>query len=182
MQQGSRFDRCNWLGCHASCVDEIELCDYHFRFIGQTFMDKRSIFGAAALTARREERGAAAALKPPPPDPDDWSRSRSVIYYMRTPDQRHIKIGYTIHLPDRMSQLRVSRDALLAVEPGWKETERERHAQFAEERQGKGRREDFNPSRRLLAHIDVARSKFGEPFAYAKRRAISAGPQPVPAA
>lgn len=174
MYEGSRFDRCRWRGCQAECVDEIELCWYHFRLAGQTFIEKRSAFGAAALAERRAAREAAErdAVKI---DPNDWPRRRSVVYYVRLGDR--VKIGYTIHLRERVSQFRVERDALLAVEPGWREKEAERHAQFAAERQG--RRGEFNPSRRLLAHIDVVRSKYGEPWEYAARRVQAAGPQPL---
>lgn len=179
MREGSRFDRCRWRGCEAECVDEIELCWYHFRLAGETFFDKRSAFGSAALAERHAAREAEAAARAaarvePVMTREDWWRERSVVYYVRIHD--HVKIGYTIHLRERISALRVARDTVLAVEPGWREREAERHTQFAAERQGK--REDFNPSRRLLAHIDIVRSKFGEPWGYAERRVTAAGPEP----
>lgn len=176
MSDYSRFDRCRWAGCRAECVDEIELCWYHFDLAGRTFIEKRSIFGAAALAETRErlgrEREERAATMPAP---DEWPRKRSVVYYVRIHD--HIKIGYTTLLKERVGQLRVGRDALLAVEPGWREREAERHTQFAEERIGK--REDFNPSRRLLTFIDALKHQYGEPYAYADRRVKAAGPQPI---
>lgn len=178
MRTGSRFDRCNWLGCHTECVDEIELCWYHFRLIGETFIEKRSVFGSAHLAERRQQREAERAARSEGPSRDEWHASRSVVYYVRI--GQYVKIGYTIDLRARMSGLRVDRDALLAVEPGWRETEAQRHAQFDAERQG--RRENFNPSRRLLAHVDVVRAKYGEPWAYTDRRVTAAGPQPVPMA
>ena len=171
MHEGSRFDRCRWRGCQTECVDEIELCSYHFRLAGETFVEKRSIWGAGALAERRAEREAVEATRPPALSKDDWSRSRSVVYYVRTGD--HVKIGYTIHLRERISSLRVDRAALLAVEPGWREVEASRHELFTVERQG--RRENFNPSRRLMAHIDVVRSKYGDPWEFAKRRVAAAG-------
>lgn len=178
MYEGSRFDRCRWRGCQAECVDEIELCWYHFRLAGEAFIESRSIFGSAALAERKAEREAAeAARRAALPDPDEWRRKRSVVYYVRIVD--HVKIGYTIHLPSRIHSLRVDRSAVLAVEPGWREIEAERHATFAAERVSK--RENFNPSRRLLAHIDLVRSKYGEPFEYASRRVTLAGPEPVAA-
>lgn len=175
MQERSRFDRCNWRGCQASCVDEIELCWYHFRLAGETFIEKRSIFGAAALTERRKVREQEAADRVPQMSREDWWKTRSVVYYVRIND--HVKVGYTVNLRERVNSLRVDRSALLAVEPGWRETEHDRHEQFAAERQG--RREDFNPSRRLLGHIDVVRAKYGEPWAYTQRRVKAAGPEPV---
>lgn len=178
MPEGSRFDRCSWHRCQTSCVDEIELCAYHFRLAGETFIEKRSIFGAAAMTERRERRereAAERAASMPVADPDAWSRRRSVVYYVRVGD--HVKIGYTTHLRSRVCALRVDKDAVLAVEPGWKSREAKRHAQFAAERQG--RRENFNPSPRLLKHIEAIRSQFGEPYGYAQRRIDAAGPKPV---
>ena len=178
MSEFSRFDRCRWHGCDASCEDVIEMCWYHFRLVGETFIEKRSVFGAQALAARRAEREAERAVTlASQSDPDDWRRSRSVVYYVRIGD--HVKIGYTIHLTTRMSTLRVGKDALLAVEPGWREGEAERHKMFAAERQG--RREDFNPSRRLLGHVSAMRAKYGEPYGYAARRQEAAGTPPLTA-
>lgn len=73
-----------------------------------------------------------------------------LVYYVQIGDS--IKIGYTTRLRTRLSDLRVSATALLAFEPGPPELERERHRDFASDRIG--RREDFHPSRALLAHID----------------------------
>lgn len=81
------------------------------------------------------------------------------VYYVRSGD--HVKIGFTAMLKVRLQQLRLDEDALLAAEPGGREVERQRHIEFANERVG--RREDFNPSRRLLAHIDKLREIHGEP-------------------
>lgn len=172
----SRREQCRWHQCFTARVDEIELCNYHFDLIGRTYIDKRSIFGSAWLASRRPEREARRAeWVAIEQTKDDWSRSRSVVYYVRL--DRHVKIGYTVNLTPRISSLRVDRDAVMAVEPGWREVEAERHQQFAEERVGK--REDFNPSRRLLAHIDVVRSKYGDPLEFAARRVTAAGMQPI---
>lgn len=176
MKYGSRFDRCRWAGCKTECVDEIELCGYHFALAGKTYIEARSVFGAAAMAERRQQREAEEVIKRESTRTvDDWAQDRSVVYYMRIGD--HVKIGYTTLLPDRVRQLRLNPDAVLAVEPGWKEREAERHRQFAHERVS--RREDFNPSRRLLLHIDATRSKYGEPYGYAKRRVDMAGPRPL---
>lgn len=176
MSEYSRFDRCRWYGCDAECVDEIELCWYHFDLAGRTFIETRSIFGAAALTARRERmERRQAEIAANSPSPDEWPRKRSVVYYVRIGD--HVKIGYTTILPARIGQLRVDRDALMAVEAGWRDKEAERHAQFADERVG--RREDFNPSRRLLTFIDALRHQHGDPWEYAARRVKAAGPRPL---
>lgn len=101
-------------------------------------------------------------------DPDAEAREKrrseayaaqSVVYYVRIGD--HVKIGTTTNLHQRLNSLRIDHDALLATEPGSYELERRRHLEFADERVG--RREDFNPSRRLLAHIDAVRANNGQP-------------------
>jgi hypothetical protein len=84
---------------------------------------------------------------------------QSQVYYVRIGD--HVKIGFTVNLRQRLVALRVSPSALMATEPGGRQMERERHLQFAAERVG--RREDFNPSRRLLAHIETIKAEHGEP-------------------
>lgn len=152
------------------------MCWYHFRLAGETFIEKRSVFGAAALASKvKADEPAKQVARDALADRDAWCRNRSVVYYVRLAD--HVKIGYTTNLRERVSQLRVGREALLAVEPGWREVEAQRHAMFAAERQGK--REDFNPSRRLLLHIDATHSKYGDPWDYMSRRVKAAGPQPV---
>ena len=180
MREGSRFDRCHWFGCRASCVDEIELCWYHFDLVGRTFIDKRSVFGADYLALHRAEKEARwkaerEARIADQQDPETWAANCSVVYYIRIDD--HVKIGYSIHLRERAREMRViDPTALLAVEPGGREVERERHRQFAAERIG--RLEHFNPSRRLLAHIDVIRAKHGEPWSFTERRVEAAGARP----
>lgn len=80
------------------------------------------------------------------------------VYYVRIAD--HIKIGYSTRLRQRLRDLRVDPDALMAAEPGGRDLERRRHLEFAEERIG--RREDFHPSGRLLAHIEAVRAEHGD--------------------
>lgn len=173
MFEGSRFDRCRWRKCEAECVDEIQLCWYHFRLIGETFMEKRSLFGSVAVAQHQLIREQEAASRPPAQPHEDWLRSRSVVYYVRIND--YVKIGYTAYLRDRVGSLRVAFNSLLAVEPGARHVESQRHEQFASERQG--RRENFNPSRRLLTHVEAMRVKHGEPWSYSKRRVVLAGPE-----
>lgn len=84
---------------------------------------------------------------------------QSQVYYVRIGD--HVKIGYTTNVRQRMNQLRVDVADVLATEPGGVELEKARHEQFDAERVG--RREEFNPSRRLLAHIDAIKAQHGEP-------------------
>lgn len=167
---------CRWPGCRVEPIDtQLPLCERHFTYIGERFMDERSVLGSkyvrAAQPALEERRE---AVRERAQRVADTQADRSVVYYVRIGD--HVKIGYTCRLPQRLSALRVDRDALLAVEPGSRDEEAKRHEQFTAERQG--RRENFNPSRRLLAHVDVVRSRFGEPWAYAERRASEGWPLP----
>lgn len=84
---------------------------------------------------------------------DEHRESGSVVYYVRLGN--HVKIGTTRNLPARLASLYVDHDPelLLAVEPGDAHVETQRHVQFAAERAYRNR-ELFNPSRRLLAHIE----------------------------
>lgn len=84
---------------------------------------------------------------------------QSQVYYVRIGD--HVKIGFTVCIQERMASLRVDVEAVMATEPGGRELEAERHRQFAAERQGK--RENFNPSPRLLAHIQQVLADNGPP-------------------
>lgn len=68
-----------------------------------------------------------------------------------------VKIGYTKFILNRMASFRASLSALLATEPGGREVEKRRHAQFAQERIG--RREDFRLTPRLQSHIESMRVK-----------------------
>lgn len=86
-------------------------------------------------------------------------KDQTQVYYVRIGDR--VKIGYTVNMKQRMVALRVPIDNVLATEPGGRETELQRHAMFKEERHG--RLEEFNPSRRLLAHIDTVKAEHGEP-------------------
>lgn len=73
------------------------------------------------------------------------------VYYVRLTGDR-IKIGWTTNLAVRLATYRSRPEDLLAVEPGPKTLEAERHAQFAAERLDK-RLEDFEMSERLAQHI-----------------------------
>jgi hypothetical protein len=84
---------------------------------------------------------------------------QAVVYYMKIGP--HIKIGTTKNLRERIKALRCDPIDLLATEPGGREVEAERHRQFADDRLG--RREDFKPSRRLLAHIRDVLAAHGTP-------------------
>lgn len=81
-----------------------------------------------------------------------------VVYYVR---RGHvIKIGTTTNLVDRMNVLMP--DEILAVEPGDRALERERHLQFATLRVH-GNSEHFYPGPDLAAHIAAVRAEHGRP-------------------
>lgn len=159
------LDECRWPKCHAEPVEtQIPLCERHFQYIGERFVDERTPFGATGLRAIAEQRGrevqASAERYEAREDRRQQALSdQTVVYYVRIGD--HVKIGYTCNLKQRLVALRVAEDAVLATEPGARELERRRHLQFADERVG--RREDFNPSKRLLAHLDALISEHGKP-------------------
>lgn len=87
------------------------------------------------------------------------AQERSVVYYVRIGDA--IKIGYSSNLKQRISSLRARRSDVLAVEPGARKLEAQRHLKFASLRRGK--REDFEPSFALIQHIDAVRERHGDP-------------------
>ena len=113
-----------------------------------------------------EEIGKIYPPRIPPPDGDWMNRwierrsrrpaaagtpsDRHVVYYVRIGE--YVKIGTTGNLPQRLRQLRVSPDDLLAVEPGSVGVERARHHQFRSDRLHV-RRENFHPSVALMEHI-----------------------------
>lgn len=83
------------------------------------------------------------------------------VYYVRRGDV--IKIGHTVDLFRRMTTLRP--DEVLAVEPGTREDETERHRQFAhlKLRQGKGSSEYFRDAPELREHIAAVIRDHGQP-------------------
>lgn len=74
-----------------------------------------------------------------------------LVYYVRVGD--HVKIGTTIDLRGRLRAMYLDESAVLATEPGHYQLENQRHREFADERVH-ANRELFNPSPRLMAHIE----------------------------
>lgn len=104
--------------------------------------------------AKQERRAAKKAA--------DDARKQVVYYVQNGHDQ--IKIGTTTRLADRMNELRVANRAnLLAAEPGGRDVESQRHAQFEPFRWRK-RKEDFRQGRELLEHIAAVRLEHGDPW------------------
>lgn len=107
----------------------------------------------ARFDTRHREAVFEGYLKAKMPDAD------GVVYYMRINGQ--IKIGYTGNLKQR-SKAYPPGTELLAVEPGTRDTERERHIQFGRFRV-RGR-EWFLESPELAAHITELASEHGVPL------------------
>lgn len=87
------------------------------------------------------------------------NREGGLVYYVQIAN--HIKIGYTTKLRQRLQTLRVDPFALLAIELGSPDLERVRHRDFAACRIG--RREDFELTPELQAHITRMRAAYGVP-------------------
>ncbi len=143
----SEYGECCWPECEKRIEAGWPLCERHYRKVGARFLSERSIFSPEMGREHRERQQQEYQ--------ESLVRHRAAVeaqaqvYYVRIGD--YVKIGYSINVAQRMRSLRVDPDALLATEPGGLMLEQQRHAQFADERVGK--RENFNPSRRLLAHI-----------------------------
>jgi hypothetical protein len=78
----------------------------------------------------------------------------SIVYYIRLTGDR-IKIGWTTDLNKRLVTFRARAADVLAIEPGGRSLEAQRHRQFGHCRIG--RSEDFNEDPALLAHIESLR-------------------------
>lgn len=103
-------------------------------------------------------------------------RGTSYVYYVRIGE--HIKIGYTANVKARLSALRVPLDQLLALEPGGRDEEQARHAQFASLRVSR-RWENFQPGVELTDHITRLREEYGLPRWLNSPRRGKSGPVTV---
>lgn len=131
----------------------IPICFNHLREIGSLYDAMRELVFETpesdlfAMRERKKQEAAEALAR---------RGENSVVYYVRLGD--HVKIGTTVNLAQRIRSFYVEQDSVLATEPGSYDVESYRHRQFAAERIDKGR-ELFNPSPRLLRHIDRMRSQ-----------------------
>jgi len=112
---------------------------------------KHGTAGMYAMSDIQALTGNEAAMRPAAHEP--------VVYYARMADGS-IKIGYTADLYTRMTAL-YARDAVLAIEPGGREVEAQRHARFGDLRIG--RAEMFSPHPRLMEHIAAVIREHGIP-------------------
>lgn len=150
--QISEIERCCWPGCKSDRYEDpasppfcgshlIECATFIADRMGIILLDPSPEYQAKVAAAAERAR----SLEAP-----------SVVYYIRV--GRHVKIGTTFDLRTRLHALgrtHVAEDfELLGYERGGYALERQRHNEFATERVDP-RRELFNPSRRLLAHIEA---------------------------
>ncbi|MCW4384929.1 GIY-YIG nuclease family protein [Salinibacterium sp. SYSU T00001] len=90
------------------------------------------------------------------PDPDLPLPRIDVVYYLRF--ERRVKIGTSAHPRKRLAAIR--HDELLAVEPGGRALEQQRHREFAALREGG---EWFTLTGELAEHVSALRRE-GEPW------------------
>lgn len=122
---------CAWDRCRRPRYFDMPVCREHARII---YERQRRVDLAAA---RQRER----------PTPV----GNSMVYYLMV-GPRRLKIGYALRLKERLSGLRTDPQYVVALEPGGRDLERQRHKDFDLERID-GRKEDFNLSDRLIAHV-----------------------------
>ena len=179
---GSRsliIEPCCWPDCTVIADHpDHPLCGEHYRVLGLMFIHEhidvmRAIAGAPTINEMLERLVQEGRRDPVLADRRLLAEQRSaynqaeraalgVVYYVRMGE--FIKIGTTRDLPARLYALYLTERDVLATEPGGQEMELGRHHEFAEERV---RRELFEPSDRLLAHIEALRSRHAGPTAIA---------------
>lgn len=140
--------------CYAEALEDapFPICMRHMRqvfryFDGYTEVAKQIFNSQRAIDSAR------------PPKQRPSGSEHDQVYYLRVGE--FIKIGYSANIKQRLSQMRLNADAVLATEPGGRDLERLRHQQFTHLRQG--RREDFETAADLLSHVAMVREHFGPP-------------------
>jgi len=159
--------------CDADAAEDMPfpICLHHALQVHQRMKEHRS--GESPIEAYRVDLEQRRATYRPGEGADERQAlldqakaDQSVVYYIRLSADR-IKIGTTVNLKLRLTNLHIRRDAVLATEPGSYDLERARHQQFADLRytDGKATRqlEDFEPGQVLLDHIAMLRKHFGDP-------------------
>lgn len=107
-------------------------------------------------------RSMATASNPPSSRPKvDFNSRQPVVYYVEMTG--FVKIGYTIAFAQRMQTFHVRREQVLAVEPGDRTLEHQRHRDFMEKRQPKT--ELFAHFPALDEHIAALRVRYPDPWA-----------------
>jgi len=127
--------RCTWDDCRDSRYMDMPVCATHAVMIYGIV--KRDLGVPSNKIGR---------LPPSPP-----RKNQPFVYYLMIGPST-VKIGTTMDLLQRLSQLRSEPQYVVGLERGGRELERQRHKQFADER--RSRREDFRLSDRLKKHID----------------------------
>lgn len=135
---------------------EIPLCLDHMREAYLWYASQlRALRDAGRLSDRDGEDLAAAET------PDTYTlreHREPVVYYVRI--GHYIKIGTTVDLHSRMASLMP--DEFLALEPGGRDVEAQRHRQFEWHRAPKGK-EYFLPTVAVMEHIEALRAAGWKP-------------------
>lgn len=134
---------CCWPLCVYPTIFGSELCFLHLSLAAKILEENRR----PSPVPTAEQRAAVYA-------------EQSLVYYVAQRDDT-VKIGTTVNLVQRLSSLRLPREAVLATEPGGRDLEQVRHKQFAAIKHG--RREDFDRSPELMSHIDMLIAHYGPP-------------------
>lgn len=126
---------CSWDECKRPRYFDMPVCREHAWLIHERHQ-------RVERARRRRE-----LLEQGPPTPF----GNSMVYYLML-GPRRVKIGYALRLKERLASLRMDPQYVVALERGARDLERQRHAEFAAERID-GRKEDFELSDRLIAHV-----------------------------
>ena len=149
MPSDDDYFECTWLGCPLPSWVGTPVCWTH----------------AMVIATRLQQFSPPLGPEEPSPPPE----FQSFVYYLIL-SPTTVKIGTTQYLRERIRQLRSELQYVVALEPGDRTVERERHLQFADERRNR-QREDFILSDRLKQHIDQLQPKREETMQLALSRA-----------
>lgn len=128
-------------------IDVMPICSEHAAKVAEARLPE--LIKVAEMQAQRRMQHASEVVAR-----NEGNREPPVVYYARIGN--YIKIGTSTRLRSRLATLRV--DEVLAIEPGGRDLEQERHRQFSVERIDL-RRENFRQSQALLDHISELRAR-----------------------
>lgn len=157
---------CRLCGAGLTAEDSYDICDTCGMKIARRYKERllweerdaedRARRKRHAAELERREREAASR----PPLVAQPAQLESVVYYVQLGEW--IKIGYSKNLRARLHQLRAEPGHVLAVEPGGRSIEEQRHQQFAHLRP-RAKWENFAPAEDLAEHIAALREQHGIP-------------------
>jgi hypothetical protein len=152
-------ERCRTLPIRESAQFGVALCYAHYH----DYLDMLDLIKEGERAWERIELLNKIAAPGVQRQQQEWQEYRqrceeqAVVYYVRMLGGL-IKIGTTTNMKARMEAFII--EEVLATEPGGRDLEKERHAQFAHL---KVRGERFSAGEDLLSHIEAIREQHGEP-------------------